>query len=243
MVRKAVLMVSACLGAAILLAGVASAQECSSGCGAQLKACVRNARADGFACKLACLSGAPAEGRRACLEACGESGRNARGTCKTAIESCIGTCAPKIVTPEQQSCLAPCANALGECARTVVDDVKACLAPCRDAADRSACWRDCVSGARDGATACGTDLSACASGCGVTPPAWPTPPPTDSCAAQCRADLRQCLGAVTSTALACSSTCFGGANAWQCLSGCKSTAEASAATCRGTDDSCTVSCQ
>ncbi|MFN8640466.1 MAG: hypothetical protein U0802_01930 [Candidatus Binatia bacterium] len=52
---------------------------------------------------------------------------------------------------------------MGECARTVNDDARACLTPCRDAADRTACWRDCVGSAQAGATLRAGDLNVCAS--------------------------------------------------------------------------------
>ena len=230
-------------GLALLAPGAAPAQECSTGCGAQLKACVRNTRADAFACKLDCLANPPAEGRRACVQACGDVSRTARSSCKTAIEACVDTCAPTLITPDQQTCLAPCGTALGECARTVIDDARACLTPCRDAADRVACWRDCVSGAQTSATACAGDLNVCASGCGVTAPPLPTPPIGGTCAAQCGSDLTHCLGDVAQTALACGSTCFSGPNPFQCLQACKAPAEAGAAACRSTYDSCGAACQ
>ena len=232
----------ALLGLALLAPGPSRAQECSTGCSAQVKACVRNAKADGFACKIDCLANAPAEGRRACVQACGSASRATRSSCVTAIRECIDTCAPTVISPDQQTCLAPCGTALGECARSVVDDTRACLSTCRDAADKVACWRDCVSGAQTSATACAGDLNVCASGCGVTPPPLPTPPVGGTCGAQCGADLTQCLSDVASAALTCGSGCFASPNPFQCLVGCKDPAAAGAAACRTTFDSCTASC-
>lgn len=236
------LFFAASLGLALLAPGASRAEECSSGCGAQLKACVRTARADAFACKLDCLANPPAEGRRACVQACADAVRAIRTSCKTQVEGCVDTCAPALLTPDQRSCLAPCGTALGECARAAIADARECLAPCRDAADRVACWRDCVATAQTGATACAGDLGACATSCGVTPPPLPTPPPADACGAQCRTDLTQCLADVAQTAFACGSTCFSGASPLQCLQACTAPAEAGAAACRDAYDGCSASC-
>lgn len=230
------------LGVALLLPGAAGAQECAGGCGSQLRACARNARGGAFACKLDCLANPPAAGRRACVQACGDTSRAARGSCRAQVGACLGTCAPAAIPSDQQTCLAGCGSALATCARAVLDDGRTCLTPCRDAADRIACWRDCVAGAQSGASACATDLNVCAAGCGVTLPPIPTPPPVDDCRGQCGAGLTQCLADVGSTAFTCASGCLGSDDLFQCLLACKAPAEQGAADCRTTFDGCTAGC-
>ncbi len=230
------------LGLALLAAMPANAQECTSGCGAQLKACVRSARANAFACKLDCLVNPPADGRRACVQGCSDAARAERSSCLGQQDGCANTCAPPAITPGAQPCLAGCGSALGDCARTVIGDVKACLSTCRDATDRLGCLRDCVGGVQTTATSCTTDLSVCAAGCGVTLPPPPPPPTGTGCTATCGSGLTQCLADLGSTAFTCAGGCAGSADLFQCLLDCKAPTQQGAAACRATFDGCTGAC-
>ena len=243
MMKRSLFAVAIGVGLALLGAGPSSAQECTVGCGAQIKACVRTARGDAFACKLDCLTNAPADGRRACLSACGDKARAARGSCGAQQGGCQSTCTPPNTTPIDRACLAPCGTALGDCAKGVFEDAKTCLSGCRDAVDRLGCVKDCITGAQTSGSGCAADLSLCAAGCGVpTPPPLPTPTPGGSCTKNCGAALTHCLGDVANAVFACGLGCAGNANPFQCLLACKDPAQQGAATCRTDFNTCTASC-
>ncbi|MFN8640465.1 MAG: hypothetical protein U0802_01925 [Candidatus Binatia bacterium] len=113
MVHRPTLFV-ALLGLALLAAGpgAARAQECALGCASQLKACVRNSRADAFGCELT----ARRMRRPRAAPACGLRRRVARRPQHLLVtarsEACVDTCAPTLITPDQQSCL-PLRHGLG----------------------------------------------------------------------------------------------------------------------------------
>ena len=174
-------------GVALLaLAGSASAQTCSAGCGLQKSACLRAGRVTKLTCKLNCRQVSAPTDLGACQRACTDQFRAAKDVCRTDHVSCLGSCPP---APPPSSCtgafLDTCGPDLGTCARGVVAQVKTCARSCRTASDRLACLAACAAAVQAGAATCASDFQACLAGCGVPPPPGSTTttslPPVPSC--------------------------------------------------------------
>jgi hypothetical protein len=161
------------LGLALFVGGLAfhggaAAQNCPSGCGLQVKACLQTARVAKLACKMDCRTNTPATGLGACMRACTGTFRSGKDTCRSTLADCIGSCTPP--SPPPSDCVGGCGAALAVCARDVVAQARACVQGCRTTADRLACLRGCAGAAHQGGEMCAGDFSLCLQGCGVPPP-------------------------------------------------------------------------
>ena len=163
--RPSVILV---LAATVGFVGLAAAQECSSMCGLEKRACVQDARAHKLACKLDCRTGADRSGLGSCMRGCMGTFRSDTQGCGTDHAGCMAGCGPGS-PPVPAMCRMTCGHDFITCTQDVIATARSCVRDCPGGRIGRSCFNACAVGARHDAAACADTFRSCAAGCGGSP--------------------------------------------------------------------------